>query len=81
MNFAQYNSSYVLYVDFAESALLPGMNTADNLLGLPLIEKNVFTNFKNIDTIILYINGNIVYEDWDILTEKSVNSFLKEQGY
>lgn len=71
----------VLYVDFAESALLPGMNTVDNLLGLPLIEKNVFTNFKNIDTIILYINGNIVYEDWDILTEKSVNSFLKEQGY
>lgn len=51
----------VLYVDFAESALLPGMNTVDNLLGLPLIEKNVFTNFKNIDTIVLYINGNIVY--------------------
>lgn len=71
----------VLYMDFAESALLPGMNTVDNLLGLPLIEKNVFTNFKNIDTIILYINGNIVYEDWDILTEKSVDSFLKEQGY
>lgn len=71
----------VLYVDFAESALLPGINTVENLLGLPLIEKNVFTNFGNIDTIILYINGNIVYEGWNLLTEKSVNSFLKEQGY
>lgn len=66
-----------LFLEIDEKALLPGRFVADNIIGLPLLEKNVFTNFDSIDTMYLYINGHIVYEDSNLKTEEAVDKFLK----
>lgn len=52
----------VLYLDLSEEAIkIEVGNSSDTLVASEILKKNLFTNFRNIDTIKLYIVGKEVY--------------------
>jgi len=49
------------YIVLPSDVILPREDTADHFIAYTLFKKNVFTNFRNIARIYLYIEGNEVY--------------------
>lgn len=49
------------YIVLSDDVVVPGDDTADHFTAYTLFKKNVFTNFRNIARIYLYIEGNEVY--------------------
>ncbi|ULQ60131.1 GerMN domain-containing protein [Brucepastera parasyntrophica] len=49
------------YIDFSEEALAPVYGKVPVDKTFEIFKKNVFTNFRNIDTIYMYIDGKEVY--------------------
>lgn len=54
----------VLYVNLSEEAIqLKEGKASEPLVATEIFKKNIFTNFRNVDIIKLYIVGNEVYVD------------------
>jgi hypothetical protein len=58
----------VLYVNLSEKALFPDGNSAETAAACEIFKKNVFTNFKKVDRIVLCILDKEVYVDASLLT-------------
>ena len=54
----------VLYVDLSTEALFPNERVSSNREGAEIFKKNIFRNFRNIDTINIYIDGRKIFDDW-----------------
>ncbi len=52
-----------LYIDLNEKALLPGKTTSDTIYACELLKKNVLKNHKYVDTIKVFIMGNLVSQN------------------
>lgn len=52
-----------LYVNLSEEAFHINEASSTNKTGAELFRKNIFRNFKNIDTIQIYIDGSLIYEN------------------
>ncbi|MDR2898418.1 MAG: GerMN domain-containing protein [Spirochaetaceae bacterium] len=57
----------VLYVNLSEKALFSDGNSAETETGCAIFKKNVFTNFKKVDRIVLCILDKEVYADSSLL--------------
>ena len=51
------------YIDLSAEALLPGIAVLPTDAASEVFKKNVFTNFRNLDKIYLYIDGIEVYSE------------------
>lgn len=57
----------VLYLDLSEDAIqLEAGTPSQNTVATEILKRNLFTNFRNIDIIKLYIVGKEVYETYDL---------------
>ena len=56
-----FTGNKALYVDISSEALESGTGSVPPDTAFSLFKKNVFTNFRNLDKIYLYINGIEVY--------------------
>ena len=52
-----------LYVNLSEEAFRINEASSTNKIGAELFRNNIFRNFKNIDTIQIYIDGSLIYEN------------------
>lgn len=53
----------VLFVDLSAEALFPNERVSSSREGAEIFKKNVFRNFRNIDTINIYIEGRKIFDD------------------
>ena len=53
----------VLYVDLSSDALFPNEKVSSIKDGAEIFKKNIFRNFRNIDTINIYIEGRKIFDD------------------
>lgn len=52
-----------LYVNLSSEAFHINQASSVNKTGAELFRNNIFRNFKNIDTIQIYIDGSLIYEN------------------
>ena len=53
----------VLYVDLSAEALFTNEKVSTSRDGAEIFKKNIFRNFRNIDTINIYIDGRKIFDD------------------
>ena len=53
----------VLYVDLSSEALFPNERVSTIMDGAEIFKKNIFRNFRNIDTINIYIEGRKIFDE------------------
>ncbi len=57
------NEENTLYINLNEKALLVDNESTDTLFACELLKKNVLKNYKHVDTIKVFIMGNLVTEN------------------
>jgi hypothetical protein len=50
-------------VDLSAEALFPNERVSSSREGAEIFKKNIFRNFRNIDTINIYIEGRKIFDD------------------
>ncbi len=53
----------ILYVDLSSEALFTDEKVSNTRDGAEIFKKNIFRNFRNIDTINIYIEGRKIFDD------------------